>query len=75
MMAINFLYKVSKLTKKNGDVTTMIKVFNPLDNIVTTINKLEDLNDIEIKYYLQTDTKFNYKHYQIYFTESTSVKF
>ena len=76
MQAINFLFKVSKLiNKNNNETTTRIKVFNPLENTMTVIKILENLSDAEILYILQNDKRFNYKHYQVYFTNTSTIRF
>ena len=76
MQAVNFLFKVSKLTNKNtNEVTTLIKVFNTLENVMIVIKEIEDLSELEILHILQNDRRFIYKHYQIYFTNVLTIRF
>lgn len=75
MQAINFLYKVKVLKDKSGESKTEIVVFDSLQNYTHKMLFEGLLIEDEVNYHLQTRVKFKYKHYQIYFTRNTTVKF
>lgn len=76
MQTVNFLYKITRLKNMDGTLeTTTIKVFDALQNYVVANTYDGKLSEEEISYYLQTNEKFNYKHFRIHFTKTTTVKF
>lgn len=75
MQTINFLYKSKILTNKNMGTMTIVKVFDPLQNVVVTLNFEGSISNEEITYHLITNEKFKYKHFQIYFSNCTKLKF
>ena len=75
MQTINFIYKVKTLTSKSGEKTTIVKVFDSLQNRVV-VKKFEGVpSSNEVSYWMQSGNNFNYKHFQIYFVDSSLLKF
>lgn len=75
MQAINFIYKVKKLSNKNNEIKTELRVFDSLQNVVISKIFFGEINNDEINYFLQTSEKLKYKNFTIYFTNNNLIKF
>jgi hypothetical protein len=74
-MLITFLFKVRTLKARNGDITTIITVFDPITAIVRSHKVLSSMDETYIHYYLMALEDYKYKNFTIEFKNEKTLRF